>query len=165
MLATRMPPSNSSWLRSRAHSCCGGVFASQSTTCPRALNNQASNAPKMAVSSTIASMYRRMPREHIHMKRRKFRGSTGTSAGNGFTQRSKIENMTCSGRGQSRGTRRAAQGSAMHRDASVQLVVTTDEKRPGPGRSQSAPVITGYGGRFSGSVLHWRAPVGSDGLV
>src|SRR3954467_13810396 len=40
-----------------------------------------------------------MPREQIHTKLRNFRGSSGLSSGNGFTQRSKIENMTCSERG------------------------------------------------------------------
>src|SRR6185369_5105499 len=111
-----------------------------------------------------------MPREQIHTKLRNFRGSTGTCNGNGFTQRSKIENMTCSERGLSSArTRTDAQGATAsrraHRDASVQLVFTSDEKRPGAGRSQSAPGSTGYGGRFSGSILHRRAPVGSERLV
>src|SRR3954465_5592089 len=106
-----------------------------------------------------------MPREQIHAKLRNFRGSTGTWSGNGLTQRSKIENMTCSERGYRRHARITARGAEANRDASVQLVFTSDEKRPGAGRSQSAPGSTGYGGRFSGSILHRRAPVGSERLV
>ena len=50
------PASMNRWSRCLSHSCAGGIFASQSTTRPRTLNNHASKAPMLAVRSIIALM-------------------------------------------------------------------------------------------------------------
>ena len=78
--------SSSSVPPSRAHSCAGCTWASQSTTWPSIANSSASNAPMTAVSSVIASTKRRTPAEHAQMK-----GKTPLGGGGGSDVRPGID--------------------------------------------------------------------------